>query len=143
VVEVAGDRDQGRPPHGFLEEMSEGGGATSTATPRLSRGRAGVEAREGGGGCVPQESPVRDGWDLFKWAPRRVCVSSRFAIRGGTAWKSCEGWMGPIPKGTHRRICVSPRVAIRGHSAFCICEVRVCFIPKVAYPRLDTVHAAA
>jgi hypothetical protein len=32
--------------------------------------------------------------------PHRVCVSSSFAIHGGTAWKSCEGWMGPIQKGT-------------------------------------------
>jgi hypothetical protein len=32
--------------------------------------------------------------------PRRVCVSSRFVIHGGTAWKSFEGCMGPNPKGT-------------------------------------------
>jgi hypothetical protein len=44
--------------------------------------------------------------------------SSRFAIRGGTAWKSCEGWMRPNPKGTHRRVSISPRFAIRGHSAW-------------------------
>jgi hypothetical protein len=36
------------------------GGATSTATPRLSRGHAGVEAREGGGGCVTGKS--YEGW---------------------------------------------------------------------------------
>jgi hypothetical protein len=92
---------------------------------------------------VPQGSPARDGWDLLKWAPRRVCVSSRFSIHCGTAWKSCEGWMGPIPKGTHHRICVSPRFAIRGHSTFCICEARIRFIPKGTCLRLDVVHAAA
>jgi hypothetical protein len=27
--------------------------------------------------------------------------SSRFAIRGGATGKSCEGWMRPIPMGTH------------------------------------------
>jgi hypothetical protein len=47
----------------------------------------------------------------------------------GTTWKSCEGWMGPIPKGTHRRVCVSPRFAIRGHSVLQKCEVRMHFIP--------------
>jgi hypothetical protein len=75
--------------------------------------------------------------------PRRVCVSSRFAIHGGSAWKSCEGWMGPISKGTHHRVCVSPRFAIRGRSAFCICEARIRFIPKGACPRLNAVHAVA
>jgi hypothetical protein len=69
--------------------------------------------------------------------------SSCFAIRGGTAWKSCEGWMGPNPKGTHLRVCVSPRFAIRGRSALWICEARICFIRKEAYLRLDAVHAAA
>ena len=33
--------------------------------------------------------------------PRRVRISSRFAIRDGATGKSCEGWMGPIPMGTH------------------------------------------
>jgi hypothetical protein len=74
--------------------------------------------------------------------PCRVCVSSRFAIRGGTAWKSCEGWMGPNPKGTHCRFCVSPHFAIRGCSTLCICEARMHSIQKECL-RLDVVHAAA
>jgi hypothetical protein len=41
--------------------------------------------------------------------------SSRFAIRGGTTGKSCEGWT--YSNGNPRRVCVSPRFAIRGHSA--------------------------
>jgi hypothetical protein len=74
--------------------------------------------------------------------PRHVCVSSHFAIRGGTTWKSCKGWMGPNPKGTHRHVCASPRFAIHGRSALWMCEARVRFIPKGEYPRLDIVHAA-
>jgi hypothetical protein len=75
--------------------------------------------------------------------PRRVCVSSRFAIRGGTGWKSCGGWMRPNPKGTHRRVCVLPCFAIRGRSKLWICEARIRFIQKGWYLRLDVVHAAA
>jgi hypothetical protein len=53
---------------------------------------------------IPQESPVRDQWDLFQWVPRRVCVSSRFAIRGGTTGKSCEGPVRPILMGVTSRL---------------------------------------
>jgi hypothetical protein len=67
--------------------------------------------------------------------------SSRFAICGGTAWKSCEGWMEPNPKGTHYRVCVSPHFAICGRSTFCICEARIWFIQKGVYLRLDAIHA--
>jgi hypothetical protein len=56
--------------------------------------------------------------------------------------ESPEGWMGPIPKGTHYRVCVSPRFSIRGRSTFGICEARICFIPKGVYLRSDAVHAA-
>jgi hypothetical protein len=40
---------------------------------------------------IPQGSLVRMDVTYSNGNPRRVCVSSRFAIRGGTAWKSCEG----------------------------------------------------
>jgi hypothetical protein len=83
----------------------------------------------------------------------RDTSSSRFAIRGGATGKSCEGWMGPIPMGTHvasasRHVlpyvmvpheshvrggwdlfqwepCVSPCFAIRGRSVSQRCEARM------------------
>jgi hypothetical protein len=38
---------------------------------------------------------------LFGSCIKKCQHSSRFAIRGGTTRKSCEGWMGPILMGTH------------------------------------------
>jgi hypothetical protein len=64
---------------------------------------------------VPQESLVRDGWDLFKWAPTSRLRLITFCYTWWYRMAVMEGWMGPNPKGTHRRVCVSPRFAIRGH----------------------------
>jgi hypothetical protein len=79
---------------------------------------------------VPQGSPVRDGWDLFKWAPTSRLRFITFCYAWWYRMEVMRGMDGPMPKGTRRRVCVLPRFAIRGRSALCICEAGIRFIPK-------------
>jgi hypothetical protein len=57
---------------------------------------------------VPQESPVRDGWDLFKWAPTSCLCLITFCYTWGYRMEVMWGMDGTYSKGNPLpRLCLA------------------------------------